>query len=170
VGLELLEQWPDIDTVVVPVGGGGLAAGIAVAMRTHHPDVRVVGIQAAGADAAAQALECGERVTLERCRTFADGIAVSQIGELPFALLKKHEVPILRVSDAEIGTAVLALCQTAKLVVEPAGATAAAAAIFHADRLGGAERIAVVLSGANVTTDCLVETLLAHRQELPRHD
>jgi threonine dehydratase len=150
IGLEIVEEWPDVDTVLVPVGGGGLLAGITVAVHHHNPDVKVLGVQAAGADSAARSLERASRLCLRESRTVADGINVSEIGERPFEILSKHKVPIVRVTDDQICYAVTDLCVTAKLVVEPAGAAAAAVVLFNPAVLDGQRRIVCVLSGANI--------------------
>jgi threonine dehydratase len=162
IGLEILEQWPDVDTIVAPVGGGGLIAGIAVAVLSHHQDIRVIGVQSEKADAAARAVERWERVVLEEADTIADGINVNQIGERPFEILCQYGVGIMRVTEEEISYAITALCQTAKLVVEPAGATSAAAALFHSDELGSQRRIACVLSGANIDIARFADILKSH--------
>ena len=162
LGLEILEQWPDVDTIIAPVGGGGLIAGITVAALTHHKDLRVIGVQSEQADAATRSIEQGKRITLRDTVTIADGINVSEIGELPFEILQKFNVPIIRVTEEEISAAITALCQTAKLVVEPAGAASAAAALFHTDQLNPGRRIVCVLSGANINILHFADILKAH--------
>jgi threonine dehydratase len=161
-GLEILEQWPDVDTIIVPVGGGGLISGIAVAALTHHKDLQVIGVQSQGADAAAQSIEQNKRVALRNTKTIADGINVGEIGELPFEILRKFKVPIIRVTEQEISAAITALCQTAKLVVEPAGATSAAAVLYHPHMLNGGRNIVCVLSGANINISSFADILKAH--------
>lgn len=162
MGLEIMEQWPDVDTIIVPVGGGGLLAGIAVAVLTHHQDVHIIGVQSENAAAATRSLEQGERITLRDNKTIADGINVDEIGERPFALLRQFDIGIIRVSEEQISSAITALCQTAKLVVEPAGAVSAAAAIFHADKLNSRRRIVCVLSGANINISSFADILKTH--------
>jgi threonine dehydratase len=162
IGLEILEQWPDVDTIIVPVGGGGLIAGIAVAVLTHHSDIRVIGVQSERADSGARAVECWERVILEETRTIADGINVRQIGERPFQILMNFGIPIMRVTEEEICFAITALCQTAKLVVEPAGAVSAAAALFHSEKLSPGRKIVCILSGANINISSFAEILKTH--------
>jgi threonine dehydratase len=161
-GLEILEQWPDVDTIIVPVGGGGFIAGIAVAVLTHHKDVQIIGVQSQNADAAARSLEQKKRYFLKNGTTIADGINVSEIGEIPFEILRKFEVPIVRVSEEEISAAITALCQTAKLVVEPAGAASSAAVLFHPEKLNGGRNIVCVLSGANINISSFAEILKTH--------
>ena len=162
MGLEIMEQWPDVDTIIVPVGGGGLLAGIAVAVLTHHKDLQVIGVQSENAAAATRSLEQGKRITLRDNKTIADGINVDEIGERPFALLRQFDIGIIRVTEEQISSTITALCQTAKLVVEPAGAVSAAAAIFHADKLETKRRIVCVLSGANINISSFAEILKTH--------
>lgn len=161
LGLEIVEQCRDVDTIVVPVGGGGLASGIALAARELNPDIRIVGVQAKGADAVVQALEIGRPVTLERSSTIADGINVRASGTRPVEILSELEIPVVRVSDEQIRAAMIALCQTAKLVVEPAGAASAAAVLFHPEPFEDSREIVAVVSGANIDICCFAAILQA---------
>jgi threonine dehydratase len=147
-GLEILEQAPDVETVVVPTGGGGLLAGIALAVKTHRPDVRVIGVQAAGAAAFPGSLAAGHPVGLESMKTMADGIAVGLPGEVTFAAVREHVDEIITVTEESLSRALLALVERAKLVVEPAGA-AAVAAILDDPSAYAASTVAV-LSGGNI--------------------
>lgn len=148
VGLELLEQMPDVRTVVVPTGGGGLLAGIALAVKAARPDVRVVGVQAKDAAAYPGSLEQGRPTPLEHMRTMADGIAVGRPGDITFAAVRDHVDEVVTVSEDLLARALLALVERAKMVVEPAGAAAVAAILDHPERF---ETPAVaVLSGGNV--------------------
>ena len=131
VGLEILEQSPDVQTVLVPTGGGGLLAGIAIAVKTIRPDVRVIGIQAEGAAAYPGSLAHGAPVPLESMKTMADGIAVGRPGDITFAAVRDHVDEILTVSEDSLSRALLALIERAKMVVEPAGAAAVAALLDH---------------------------------------
>ncbi len=147
-GLEILEQAPEARTVLVPTGGGGLLAGIAIAVKAARPDVRVVGVQAAGAAAYPASLEQGRPVALETMKTIADGIAVGLPGEITFAAVRDHVDEIRTVSEDSLSRALLALVERAKLVVEPAGAAAVAAVL---DDPAAFETPAVaVLSGGNI--------------------
>ncbi len=147
-GLEILEQCPDVRTVVVPTGGGGLIAGIATAVKARRPEVRVVGVQAAGAAAYPASLAEGHPVALAQMLTMADGIAVGRPGDVPFAAVQRHVDEVLTVSEESLSRALLMLLERAKLLVEPAGAAAVAAMLDHPDRF---ETPAVaVLSGGNV--------------------
>jgi threonine dehydratase len=148
LGLEILEQVPDAATVVVPTGGGGLLGGVAVAVKTLRPDVRVVGVQAAGAAAFPPSLAEGHPIRLRQMATMADGIAVGQPGELTFRLVKEYVDDLLTVSEEALSRALVALVEREKLVVEPAGAAAAAAVCEHPELFAGP--VVVVLSGGNV--------------------
>jgi len=148
VGLEILEQAPEVETVVVPTGGGGLLAGIAIAIKAKRPDVRVVGVQAEGAAAYPGSLEQGRPVPLESMRTMADGIAVGRPGEITFAAVRDHVDEIVTVSEDSLSRALLALVERAKMVVEPAGAAAVAAIL---DRPSAFRTPTVaLLSGGNI--------------------
>ncbi|WP_205471378.1 threonine ammonia-lyase [Nocardioides sp. SYSU D00038] len=147
-GLEILEQAPDVRTVLVPTGGGGLLAGVAIAVKALRPDVRVVGVQAAGAAAYPESLAQGRPVALAAMKTMADGIAVGLPGEVTFAAVRDHVDDVLTVSEDSLSQALLALVERAKMVVEPAGAAAVAALL---DQPTAFETPAVaVLSGGNV--------------------
>ncbi len=147
-GLEILEQAPDVRTVLVPTGGGGLLAGIAIAVKAAHPDVRVVGVQAEGAAAYPSSLEQGAPVALESMKTMADGIAVGLPGDITFAAVRDHVDEIVTVSEESMSRALLALLERAKMVVEPAGA-AAVAALLDDPHAYDTPAVAV-LSGGNI--------------------
>jgi len=148
VGLEILEQAPDVETVVVPCGGGGLLAGIAIAVKSQRPDVRVIGVQAAGAAAYPASLAAGRPVPLESMSTMADGIAVGLPGEVTFAVVRELVDDVVTVSEASLSTAVLATLERTKMVVEPAGAAAVAAILDDPSRFG--TPAVGVLSGGNI--------------------
>jgi len=148
VGLEILEQCPDLRTVVVCTGGGGLVAGIAVAVKALRPDVRVVAAQAEGAAAWPGSLSAGRPVALARMRTMADGIAVGCPGEVPFGLVRDLVDDVVTVDDEALSRALLLLLERAKLVVEPAGAAAVAALL---EGVPGLETpVVAVVSGGNI--------------------
>src|SRR4051794_13955490 len=147
-GLEILEQAPDVKTVLIPTGGGGFLAGNALAIKAHRPDVRVVGVQAENAAAYPASLEAGHPVALERMSTMADGIAVGRPGAVPFAAVQAVVDEIRTVSEKSLSRALLALMERAKVVVEPAGAAAAAALMDAPHDFEGP--IVVVLSGGNI--------------------
>jgi threonine dehydratase len=148
VGLEIVEQAPDVRTVLVPTGGGGLLSGVALAVKSLRRDVRVVGIQAKEAAAYPESLRKGHPVPLEGMNTMADGIAVGLPGEVTFAAVRDHVDDIVTVSEESMSRALLALLERAKMVVEPAGAAAVAALL---DDPTSYETPAVaVLSGGNI--------------------
>ncbi len=159
VGLEILEQCPDVRTIVVPTGGGGLLAGIGVAVGATHPHVRVVGVQAAGAAAYPQSLASGHPVRLERMTTMADGIAVGHPGDVPFALVQELVTEVRTVPEESLSRALLLCLERAKMVVEPAGAAAVAAILD--DPRAFEPPVVAVLSGGNVDP-LLMLRLLRH--------
>ena len=147
-GLEILEQAPEVRTILVPTGGGGLVAGVATAVKALRPDVRVVAVQAEGAAAYPASLAEGHPVALRAMSTMADGIAVGRPGDVPFRAIREYVDDVVTVSEESLSTALLMLLERAKLLVEPAGAAAVAALMDHPDRF---ETPAVaVLSGGNV--------------------
>ncbi|MCD6640106.1 MAG: threonine ammonia-lyase [Nocardioides sp.] len=148
LGLEVLEQAPDVRTVLVPTGGGGLLAGVAIAIKALRPDVRVIGVQAEQAAAYPRSLAEGAPVALESVHTMADGIAVARPGDITFAAVRDHVDEIITVSEESLSQALLALVERAKLVVEPAGA-AAVAALLDDPTAFGTPAVAV-LSGGNI--------------------
>jgi threonine dehydratase len=147
-GLEVLEQAPDVRTVLVPTGGGGLLAGMAIAIKGKRPDVRVVGVQAEGAAAYPGSLAHGSPVALESMSTMADGIAVGRPGDITFAAVQEHVDEVVTVSEESLSRALLALLERAKMVVEPAGAAAVAAILDDPDRFE--TPACAVLSGGNI--------------------
>jgi threonine dehydratase len=150
VGLEILEQCPDVGTVLVCTGGGGLLAGIAAAVRGRRPDVRVVGVQAEQAAAYPGSLAAGHPVALDRMTTMADGIAVGRPGEVPFAIVDALVDEVRTVSEEMISRALLFLLERAKLVVEPAGAAGVAALLDGSFARSLRPPVVAVLSGGNI--------------------
>lgn len=159
LGLEILEQVPDVATVLVCTGGGGLVAGVATAVAGTAPAVRVVGVQAAAAAALPPSLAAGAPVSLPRMTTMADGIAVGRPGQVPFDIISGLGVPIRTVSEDAIARGLLLVLERSKLLVEPAGA-AAVAAILE-DPQAFAPPVVVVLSGGNVDP-MLLSRVLQH--------
>jgi threonine dehydratase len=147
-GLEIVEQAPAAASVIVPTGGGGLVAGIALAVKELRPDVRVIGVQAEGAAAYPGSLEAGAPVALASMSTMADGIAVACPGVVPFAEIVAHVDEVITVSEESISRALVLLLERAKMVVEPAGAVGVAAVLDQPDRF--ATPSVVVLSGGNI--------------------
>jgi threonine dehydratase len=149
IGLELAEQLPDLETLVVPIGGGGLAAGITLALRELMPRLRVIGVQAA----ACAPFAGGDRHDF----TIADGIAVKQPGELTASILRETLEDVVTVTDEEISEAIVLLLERVKLVVEGAGAASLAAVL--ADRVGGRGQVAALLSGGNIDPTLLISVM-----------
>jgi threonine dehydratase len=159
--LEFLEEVPDLDTIVTPVGGGGLLAGSAVAARALRPGIRVVGVETEAANDAQQSLRRGERVTIAPPDTIADGIRVTSLGALTWPVIQGLVDEIVTVSEEEVRAAMRFLLLRLKLVVEPTGAVPAAALLAgKLGHLGGGARIGVILSGGNVAPEVLCEALL----------
>lgn len=150
VGLELLEQLDDADAIVVPIGGGGLIAGIAVAARALRPGVRLYGVEPEGARSMRDSLDAGRPLRAERPQTIADGLAAPMAGEMPFAIVRQLVDDVVVVSDAEVAEAMRALATSAKLVAEGGGAAATAAVMTGRVPLAADARVAAIVSGGNV--------------------
>ncbi|MGY2873466.1 threonine dehydratase [Marmoricola sp. URHA0025 HA25] len=148
VGLEILEQAPQAASVLVPTGGGGLVAGIALAIKAQRPDVRLIGVQAEGAASYPASLRVGKPLALESMSTMADGIAVGCPGVVPFAEIAEHVDEVITVSEESISQALVLLLERAKMVVEPAGAVGVAAVLDRPDAFPTPS--VVVLSGGNI--------------------
>jgi threonine dehydratase len=159
VGLEILEQCPEVRTIVVGIGGGGLAAGIAVAVKAIRPDVRIVGVQAEGAAAYPPSLAAGRPVSLQNPATMADGIKVGRPGEVPFAIVRDLVDEVRTVGEDQLSAALLLCLERAKLVVEPAGASPVAALLAAPGVVEGP--VVAVLSGGNVDP-VLLQRVLRH--------
>lgn len=154
IGLELLEQQPDLEAVVVPIGGGGLIGGVACAMKTKNPAIRVVGVETARIPSMKAALAAGEPVTLPPAATIGDGIAVRRCGTKTLPLVTKYVDEIVTVDEEEIANAILLLLEREKTVAEGAGAAPAAALLNKRTSLQGL-RTAVVISGGNIDVNFL---------------
>lgn len=154
IGLEILEEMPDVEAVIVPIGGGGLIAGVAFALKMLRPDVKVYGVQAEGAPSMAHSISQGHKVHLDSVRTVADGIAVKEPGELTYSLVKEYVDEVVTVSEDEIAAAILALIEKQKLVAEGAGAVSVAAAMFNKVPIKGKKTVCIV-SGGNIDVTSL---------------
>ena len=154
VGLELLEQMPDVTTVYVPMGGGGLASGVAEAIKASAQQVRVVGVEPAGAAKMKSSLEAGHPVTLDRTESIADGLLPVRPGDLTFALVHRYVDAVVTVEDRQIIDAVLWLESSVKIVVEPSGAATVAAALAGAGMPGPT---VAIISGGNIDMERLEE-------------
>lgn len=149
LGLEILEDLPYVDVIVVPAGGGGLLAGVAAAVKQLNPRVKVYGVQARGADAVAQSFREKKLVTTDSAATIADGIAVKAPGDITVELINRYADGVVTVSDTEIADAILLLIERAKQIVEPAGATPLAAVLNGRIDVKG-KRVVCVMSGGNI--------------------
>lgn len=158
IGLELLEGVPDLDTTIVPVGGGGLISGIAIAAKTLKPDIKVVGVQPEGASAVYRSWKAGKIVEIDSVRTVADGLVARKPLDLTFKIIRKHVDDILLVTDQEIGEAVLTLLREAHILAEPSGAASLAALLFRYHPKPK-EKVALIISGANISIDYLASLL-----------
>ncbi|MFJ2724888.1 threonine ammonia-lyase [Streptomyces collinus] len=159
VGLEILEQCPEVGTIVVGMGGGGLAAGIAVAVKALRPDVRIIGVQAEGAACYPPSLAAGRPVSVEHPATMADGIKVGRPGAVPFGIVDELVDEVRTVSEDQLSAALLLCLERAKLVVEPAGASPVAALLGGPGVFPGP--VVAVLSGGNVDP-VLMQRVLRH--------
>lgn len=153
-GLEILEQIPDVEDIVVPVGGGGLIAGIALAVKSQRPDVRIFGVESASAPSMRAALDGGGPVTLPLALTIADGINVRRVGDVPFRIARGLIDDVVTVTDEEVAEAVLLLLERAKTVAEGAGAVALAALVRGKLPTRG-RRVCAVITGGNIDVNLL---------------
>lgn len=159
VGLEIVEDMPDVGTVLVPVGGGGLSAGVAAAVKLHRPKTRVVGVEPKGAPKLSRARASGKPVKLDHTESIADGLLAVEIGHLTFAHHQQFLDDVVLVDDAAMRRAMRVLLDRAKLVAEPSGAITAAAVMERAVQLSGGGPVVVVLSGGNIEWDGLSTTM-----------
>lgn len=153
IGLEIVEQMPDVQQVLVPVSSGGVAAGIATAVKLSRPDVRVVGVQPVRANAAYVSLEAGEPTAIDYWDTIADGLSARRPGAFPFAHLQEYLDEIVLIEERDIGQAFETLLMRAKLLAEPAGAVASAA--FLAGKVDTSLTTVAALTGGNLTRDTM---------------
>lgn len=149
IGLEIIEDMPEVEAVIVPIGGGGLISGVAFAIKQLRPDVKVYGVQSEGAPSMYNSLKEGKRVHLDSVKTIADGIAVKEPGENTFNLISQYVDEVVTVSEDEIAAAILALMEQKKLVSEGAGAVSVAAAMFNKVPIKG-KNVVCVVSGGNI--------------------
>lgn len=154
IALELCDQLPDLDAVIVPVGGGGLISGIAFVLKSLNPKIKVYGVEAAGAASMLSARNNGCVDSLPSVSTMADGIAVKRPGDLTFQLCQNYVDEIVTVTDDEISAAILALMEQQKLVAEGAGAASVAAAMFHKLPIAG-KKVVCIVSGGNIDVTIL---------------
>lgn len=154
IGLEILDQLADVDAVVCPIGGGGLISGVAYAVKSLNPRVKVYGVQAENAPSMAESLRRGESVTLDTVETFADGIAVKHPGNTTLSIVREYVDEVFTVTEDEIAAAILALMEKQKLVAEGAGAVGVAAALFGKLPVKD-KKVVCVVSGGNIDVNIL---------------
>lgn len=154
IGLEILEQLPDVDVVIVPVGGGGLISGVAFAIKSLNPKVKVYGVQASGAPSMLRSIADGKIKKLDTVSTIADGIAVKEPGDVTFEMCQKYVDGIVSVTEDEIAAAILALIEQQKLIAEGAGAVSVAAAMFNKVDVKG-KKVCCLVSGGNIDVTIL---------------
>jgi threonine dehydratase len=169
IGLEIIEDLPGVETVVVPIGGGGLISGIATALKGKDPDVRVVGVQAEGASSVAESLQKGERVELDAVDTIADGIATRTVGERTFEVIRDRVDEVVTVSDDEIAVALTTLLERGKTLVEGAGAAPLAALMFEHFEYDDDETIVPALCGGNIDMNTLTTVIVRGLAETGRY-
>lgn len=158
VGLEIFEQLENIDAVLVPIGGGGLIAGIAIALKQLNPNIRIIGVEADGAQSMKASIDANKPQVLNSVNTIADGIAVKSPGNLTFKITQNHVDELLTVNDAEISQTAYMLLQRAKILAEPAGVAAMAAVLFRKTNLDGLN-VVPVISGGNINMSILEQIL-----------
>ena len=154
IGLELIDQMKDVDAVIVPIGGGGLISGVAFAIKSLNPNIKVYGVQAAGAPSMKNSIDNNHIERLDSVSTIADGIAVKQPGENTFDICSKYVDKIVTVTDDEVSSAILTLLEKQKLITEGAGAVAVAAAMFDKVPIEG-KKVICVVSGGNIDVNIL---------------
>ena len=158
IGLEMLQQLPELATVVVPVGGGGLISGIAVALKSLRPTLRVIGVEADHAASAVLSRQAGQVTELATIKTIADGIAVKRVGDITFTLMEQYVDELVTVSDEDIAAAILICMERIRVVVEGAGAAAVAALVSQKVKLDGL-CTGVVVSGGNIDVQMVAKII-----------
>ena len=156
--MEIIQELPLVDTILVPVGGGGLISGVAFAIKQLKPSCKVIGVQAAGAASMVDSLEAGHILTLPSVHTIADGIQVKTPGDLTFDMCRKYVDEVVTVTEGEIASAILTVLEKQKLVAEGAGAVGIAAAMYHKVNIEG-KKVCALLSGGNVDVTMLERIL-----------
>jgi threonine dehydratase len=149
LGLEIVQDWPEVDAVVVPIGGGGLISGVSMAVKSHNPKIRVIGVESSDGPAMKKSLESGKLETID-CKTIIDGLRVRRAGEINFSVVQRYVDEIVALPDREIFEAMLWVMERCKLVVEGAAAAPVAALLHGLVKLPPKSRVVAVLSGGNV--------------------
>ena len=154
LGLEIVQDWPEVDAVIVPIGGGGLISGVSMAVKSHNPTIRVIGVESSDGPAMQASVEAGHLETID-CNTIIDGLRVRRVGEINFSVVQRFVDEIVALPDREIFEAMIWVMERCKLVVEGAAAAPVARAAARAREAAARSRVAVVLSGGNVNLDQL---------------
>jgi threonine dehydratase len=154
LGLEVVRDWPELDAIVVPIGGGGLISGVAMAAKSHNPAIRVIGVESSDGPAMQRSVHAGRLETID-CRTVIDGLRVRRVGEINFDVVRRFVDDIVTLPDREIFDAMIWVMERCKLVVEGAAAAPVAALLHGLIRLPPGARVVGVLSGGNVNLDQL---------------
>lgn len=154
LGLEVVQDWPTLDAIVVPIGGGGLIAGVAMAVKSHNPNVRVIGVESSDGPAMQRSVQAGRLETID-CRTVIDGLRVRRVGEINFSIVQRDVDDIVTLPDREIFDAMIWVMERCKVVVEGAAAAPVAALLRGLIKLPPASNVVAVLSGGNLNLDAL---------------
>jgi threonine dehydratase len=154
LGLEIVQDWPEVDAVVVPIGGGGLISGVSMAVKSHNPKARLIGVESSDGPAMKMSVESGRLETID-CRTIIDGLRVRRVGEINLSVVQRFVDEIVALPDRDIFDAVVWVMERCKLVAEGAAAAPVAALLHGLIKLPAGSRVAVVLSGGNVNLDQL---------------
>src|SRR5437868_265634 len=154
LGLEIVQDWPSVDAIVVPIGGGGLISGVAMAAKSHNPKIKVIGVESSDGPAMKKSVESGKLETID-CKTIIDGLRVRRAGEINFSVVQRFVDEIVALPDREIFDALVWIMERCKLVVEGAAAAPVGALLQGLVKLPAGSRVAVVLSGGNVNLDQL---------------
>jgi len=154
LGLEIIQDWPDVDAVIVPIGGGGLISGVSMAVKAHNPKIRVIGVESSDGPAMQRSLESGQLETIE-CNTIIDGLRVRRAGELNFSVVRRFVDEIVALPDEQIFEAMLWVMERCKVVVEGAAAAGVGALLQGLVKLPEGSKVVVVLSGGNLNLDQL---------------
>lgn len=154
LGLEIVQDWPEVDAVVVPIGGGGLIAGVSMVVKGFNPNIRVIGVESSDGPAMKASLDAGQLQTIE-CNTIIDGLRVRRAGELNFSVVQRYVDEIVTLPDRQIFDAMLWTMERCKLVIEGAAAAPVAALMHGLVKMPAGSRVAAVLSGGNINLDQL---------------
>ena len=154
LGLEIVQDWPDVDAVIVPIGGGGLISGVSMVAKSHNPKIRVIGVESSDGPAMKASVDAGRLETID-CKTIIDGLRVRRVGETTFSVVQRFVDDIVTLPDRDIFDAMIWVMERCKLVVEGAAAAPVAALLQGVVKLPAGSRVAVVLSGGNLNLDQL---------------